>query len=169
MRQIPRQASRSSSANLAGGVDPPVPRLPSVDADIDADDQSDVAPWLNSDAHKRIPNTVTGDLDTRAVEHFFTNWVMWPCSHGITPGHLSDMPAMYEQSLPGTSMRLAIEALAYADIPYHHGKARAKYGHALNRVRAIIGDPEKSRLDALLTSLIVIDNFEVSMFPPHHA
>lgn len=87
---------------------------------------------------------------------------MHPCNHNITPGHLQDLPQIYHNSLPGTSARLAIEALAYADTPGYGTKARARYGAALERVREVIGDAERVKRDAVLAALLVIDNYEVS-------
>lgn len=87
---------------------------------------------------------------------------MHPCNHNISPGHLQDLPNIYHQSLPGTSSRLAIEALAYADMPGYEAKARSRYGAALARVRDVINDEERAKRDALLAALLIIDNYEVS-------
>lgn len=86
---------------------------------------------------------------------------MYPCNHKISPGHLQDLPALYEHSAPGSAIRLAIEAMAYGDLPDQHAKARSKYGAALGRVRAVITDAQQNTTDDLLAALLVIDNFEV--------
>lgn len=115
--------------------------------------------WLKTNVE--VPRNLRKDLDTRVVDTFFKSWIMHPCNHDITPGHLQDLPAIYHRSLPGTSSRLAIEALAYADVPGYEVKARSRYGAALARVRDDISDEEKAKRDAVLAALLIIDNYEV--------
>lgn len=88
---------------------------------------------------------------------------MYPCNHQISPGHLQDLPILYEESTPGSAIRLAIEAMAYGDLPDQHTRARTKYGAAIGRVRAVIADPRRNTTDSLLAALILIDNFEVRL------
>lgn len=119
------------------------------------------APWLKREAVAKIPRSITGNLDARVVDYYFSRWIIQPCNHRLSPGHLQDLPVLYEQSLPGTALRLSIEACGYGEFRGQQLKARSKYGAALGRIRELIFDINQSTRDSVLAALLIIDNFEV--------
>jgi hypothetical protein len=42
--------------------------------------------WLSGRAVGAIPEPLKRDVDTRAVERFFVNWILYPSNHGTSPG-----------------------------------------------------------------------------------
>ncbi len=42
--------------------------------------------WLNEYALGHVPEPLKRDVETRAVERFFVNWILHPSNHGGTPG-----------------------------------------------------------------------------------
>lgn len=45
-------------------------------------------PWLNARALGEAPEPLKRDIETRAVERFFVNWILYPSNHGVSTGRL---------------------------------------------------------------------------------
>ena len=124
--------------------------------------------WLNRSALATLPEPLKRDVNTRAVDRFFVNWILHPGSSGVSPGHLHDLPLLYKDSAPGSVLWLSVRALAFADMKTVHDgnipfsvKARKHYGAALIRMREAAMDQQALADDRTLAALLLIDNFEV--------
>lgn len=125
-------------------------------------------PWLSEAALVEVPRPITRDIESRAVERFFDNWILAPCNHGTSPGYMHELPTLYLSAPPDSILRHAVRALAYADMkgvrcgdsPFHI-KARTAYGAALTRMRGIANDKQELVNDRTLAALLLIDDFEL--------
>jgi hypothetical protein len=87
---------------------------------------------------------------------------------------MSGLPTLVFTAEQGSVLWLAVRAVAFADmrdetsgsVPFHV-KARQHYGAALNRMRAVIADGQEDLgSDAVLTAMLLVDNFEVRLLLP---
>ena len=124
-------------------------------------------PWLNARALITLPEPPKRELETRAVDRFFVDWVLHP-TYGLSPGFLQDLPLLYYSSAPASALEHAVRAVAFADTKnaQTHGRlfaveARRHYGLALTRLREAAGEGETLTSDGNLSALLLIDTFEV--------
>lgn len=130
-------------------------------------------PWLNPSAVSEVPEPLKRDLQARAVDRFFVNWVLYPANSGLFPGHLHVLPPLYHTASSDSILHCAVRAVAFADMPKgsrdetssFHAKAHRSYGSALARMRELASDEESLVDDHVLAALLLIDNFEVSGCP----
>jgi hypothetical protein len=150
--------------------------------------------WLNERAVADVPEPLKRDLETRAVERFFVNWILYPSNNGVsqgkprrapdnrtmTPsanmidsGHMQDLRMLFARTESDSVLSLAVRAIAFADIRNQnfgtvpsYTKARQYYGAALNRMRTVINDQANLADDRVLSAMLLIDNFEVIL--PRH-
>ncbi|ORY56412.1 uncharacterized protein BCR38DRAFT_469504 [Pseudomassariella vexata] len=130
-------------------------------------------PWPNASALSSIvPPSLQLDLDTCALDRFFVNWTLHPCNHGVSPGHMDQLPRLYLSAAPGSVLWHAIRAVAFADMRYRtisargetpfHIRAWQQYGEALKAMRALaLGVNEGVADDSCLAAILLIDNFEL--------
>ena len=126
-------------------------------------------PWLNRNAVSQMPEPLKRDLQSRAVDRFFVNWILYPGNSGLFPGHLHIIPALYHAAASDSVLHCAVRALAFADMPKdsrdqassYHTKAQNCYGLALTRMRELASDESSIVDDHVLAALLLIDNFEV--------
>jgi hypothetical protein len=126
-------------------------------------------PWLNQDAASQVPEPLKRDLQSRAVDRFFVNWILYPGNSGLFPGHLHVIPGLYHAATSDSVLHYAVRALAFADMPKesrdqassYRTKAQKSYGLALTRMRELASDESSIVDDHVLAALLLIDNFEV--------
>ena len=126
-------------------------------------------PWLNRDAISQVPEPLKRDLQSRAVDRFFVDWILYPGNSGLFPGHLHVIPGLYHAAAPDSVLRSAVRALAFADMPKgsrdqassYRTKAQKSYGLALTRMKELASDESSIVDDHVLAALLLIDNFEV--------
>ena len=128
-------------------------------------------PWLNRQAVAALPEPLKRDLETRAVERFFINWILQPRGNGINPdvGFMQFLPLLYEGAPPHSLLPRMIQAMAFADmgrmrngdgVPFNI-KAQRSYGLALNQVLELTHNQRELAIDRTLAALLLIDTFEV--------
>ncbi len=125
--------------------------------------------WLNERAASTLPEPLKRDLETRAIENLFTNWMLYPRNDGMTPGHMHALPKLYYNAGPGSILWFAVRAVAFADMRDRHDssgvsfsvKARMCYGGALEGIRAVTANSQALMDDRVLMALLLIDSFEV--------
>ncbi len=128
-------------------------------------------PWLSSQAVAEVPGPLRRDLETRAVERFFVNWILHPRNDGMSPGYMHDLPTLYLSAPPESALWLVIRATAFADMrdartesaPFHI-KARRHYGASLASMRNIANEEQNLTDDHVLAAILFIDCFEVWRF-----
>ncbi|KAF2102463.1 hypothetical protein NA57DRAFT_63397 [Rhizodiscina lignyota] len=124
--------------------------------------------WLNERAYTQVSEPLKRDLEARAVERFFINWTLHPSNHGVSPGHMHDLPMLFLGAPPDSILWHAVRAVAFADMrnessgdsPFYV-KSRLHYGAALNRTRMILHDQQDLSNDRVLSAILLIDNFEL--------
>lgn len=125
-------------------------------------------PWLRDPFASAVSEPLRRDFEERAVERFFIDWVLHPSNRGNTPGHFSDLPALYASAPEGSALWHAVRAVAFADmkncpdgeVPFYI-KARRNYGAALSRIRIAAADEQANANDRFLAALLLVDSFEV--------
>jgi hypothetical protein len=126
--------------------------------------------WLEHHASGLIAEPLRKDLDSRAIDRFFLDWILYPGNDGVAPGLMHDLPAMYSAASSGSLLWHAVRALAFADIAHGQSqqgrsysiKARQSYGAALVAMRRTIGEADRFNQDSTLAALLLVDAFEVS-------
>ena len=116
-----------------------------------------------------MPGPLKRDLRSRAVDHFFVNWILYPANNFLFPGHLHVLPELYRTASSDSILPCAVCAVAFADMPKgsrdegssFHAKAQRSYGSALARMRGLASDETSIVDDHVLAALLLIDNFEV--------
>lgn len=90
-----------------------------------------------------VPKPLKRDVQSRAVDCFFVNWILHPGRKGM-PGHMANLPALYYSAPPDSALAQAVRSVAIADVrhTYESGasfgaKARRSSGNALSRIREI--------------------------------
>lgn len=151
--------------------------------------------WLSDHALATVPEPLKRDVETRAVERFFVNWMLHPSNHGGFPGklimlgrretpgllillitiyvgYMHELPMLFLSVQQDSVIWLAVRAVAFADIRNEssgnvpfHTKSRQHYGAALNRMRTVLNDQQNLGDDKILFSMLLIDNFEVFYSP----
>lgn len=114
------------------------------------------------------------DLDTRAIDRLFADWVLFPGNDGLSPGHMHTIPALYHDAVLGSVLWHSVRALAFANIYRARDgdglsfriKARRSYGEALRQLRHVVQNEERLNDDRSLAALLLIDCFE-SMYLRH--
>ena len=123
--------------------------------------------WLNEQAVAELPEPLKRDIETRAVERFFVDWTVYP-SEG-SPGHMHHLPMLYENALPDSLLRLAVRAVAFADMKHARDqdnvpfdiRAQRSYGAALARMREVTDNKQELTDDRVLAALLAIDYYEL--------
>jgi hypothetical protein len=125
-------------------------------------------PWLNAHALVGLPGPLRRDVETRAVDRFFVNWILYPGPGGTSHGHLHNLPVLYQDAQPGSVLWHAVRAVAFADMRHFCDgevsfsvKARRSYGAALAGIRANVANDQELTTDHLLAALLLVDSFEV--------
>lgn len=126
-------------------------------------------PWLKESVRFSLPVPMTRPLAERAVDVLFSDWILHPCNHGISPGYLHFLPWSYHSVSSNDALRPAVECLAYANMQGFKlmmenvgNLARVRYGTALERVRSAAAKDTFASDDSSLTAILIIDMFEVS-------
>lgn len=109
------------------------------------------------------------DIDSRAADNFFVDWLLHSRDQATIRGFWDDLPMLYHNTPPSSPLSLSIKAAAFAGIknavsggvPFHI-KARQCYGEALRRMTAVVGNQQRIFEDQALAALLLIDMFEVS-------
>ena len=155
----------------------PVTQAPQASASFE-DNERDVQSfytWLNERGLTTIPEPLKRDLEVRAVDRFFINWIIHPSRDGLSPGHMHDLPKLYYSCPSGSILWLAVRAVAFADTKNarHNDvtfdiKARSSYGSVLARIRESAVNDHELASDHMLVSLLLVDTFEVvaPSYPP---
>lgn len=126
-------------------------------------------PWLNARAIQSVPSPIQHELEARARDIFYAEWIAYPHGCGENPGYLELLPGMEARASPHSALGLAVDAFALANI--HHFQvsscslrqlARAKYGAALSAIRKAVVSGSFGVDDSMLMTLLIIDMFEVS-------
>jgi hypothetical protein len=123
-------------------------------------------PWLKQSPKSAVSTDLTAD---QTVSAFFSNFIMFPCSHSSNPGFLEHLPSMFQEANVTTrsALRFAVRATAYADATAQEGNDGARemalvwYGRALES----LGEALKTGTqvdDHVLMTIVVLDLFEVS-------
>ncbi len=76
--------------------------------------------WLNERSLGEIPVALSQDLESQAVERFFTAWTLFPCNDGLSPGHMHELPMLYSSAAPDSILWHALRAMAFADMRHHY-------------------------------------------------
>lgn len=125
-------------------------------------------PWLNNRSLAVLPEPLKRDLETRAVDRFFVNWILYPGRDGGSIGHMHDLPKLYHTALPDSVLWHAVRAVAFADLRHTRDhdvpfnlKAQRSYGAALNRIRIAVETGQELLTDDTFSGLLLIDSFEV--------
>ena len=120
-------------------------------------------PWLNERALAVLPARIKQDVETRAIELFFANWIVYP--NELSPGYMHHLPLLYEKTAPGSVLHLSLRALAFADVSSagreYALKGFKSYAAAIARLRVIVQAPANVEDDETLAALLLIDAFEV--------
>lgn len=114
------------------------------------------------------------DLDSRAIDRLFADWVLFPGNDGLSPGHMHTIPALYHDAVLGSVLWHSVRALAFANLHRARDgdglsfsvKARRSYGEALRQLRQVVQNEERLSDDRSLAALLLIDCFE-SMYLRH--
>ncbi|RKU46122.1 hypothetical protein DL546_006782 [Coniochaeta pulveracea] len=170
-REQPRYGNIPTSGvtSTLSGIYGPSPHQPSQRAagDVTVPPQQDYW-WLSRRALAVVPGPLKRDVETRAVERFFLNWILHPSNQGISPGYMSELPMLYHGAQQYSVLWLAVRAMAFADmrneraenVPFQV-KARQHYGAALTAMRAAIDGQKDLGDDGMLTAMLLIDHFEL--------
>lgn len=62
-----------------------------------------------------MPEPLKRDVQSRAVERFFINWILHPGRNG-TPGHMANLPVLYDSAPPESALAHAVRTVAFADV-----------------------------------------------------
>lgn len=117
-----------------------------------------------------LPITLSSLVEERAACALFIDWTMDPSNEGISPGYMDLIRPFYYAQPPGSLLRVAVEALAFASIQsltLTNGDfarlARIKYGESLILLRSAILSKGFQLQDYELAAVFVVDMFEVSL------
>ena len=142
--------------------------LATDDVDLDIKHQ---LPWLNARTLAQLPEPLKRDVEARAVDRFFVNWILYPGPAGTSHGHLHNLPILYQDTKPGSVLWHAVRAVAFADMRHlRHGdilfstKARLSYGAALAGIRMNAANDRELATDHVLAALLLVDGFEVRVY-----
>lgn len=123
--------------------------------------------WLTKAS---LPRTLSSPLEERASCALFFDWTMNPSNEGISPGYMDLIRPFYNAQPPGSLLRVAVEALAFANIQSltvtncdFACLARIKYGESLMLLRSAIRFKGFQLEDHELAAVFVVDIFEVSL------
>ena len=129
-------------------------------------------PWLNTHALAGLPGPLKRDVEARAVDRFFINWILYPGPAGTSHGHLQNLPLLYQDAPSGSVLWHAVRAVAFADVRHvwdgdvsFSVKARRSYGAALAGIRANAANDHEITTDHVLAALLLVDSFEVFSDP----
>lgn len=125
--------------------------------------------WLNALALRNLPEALKRDVDSRAVDRFFLDWILYPGNDGFSPGHMYTLPQLYHTAQIGSLLWHAVRAIAFADVAQARDsdgrsfavEARRSYGEALLCMRNSVMDEDELIADSSFAALILIDCFEV--------
>lgn len=130
-------------------------------------------PWLTQRALASIPEPLRRSVEDRAVERFFTNWVLFPGRNG-TPGHMANLPVLFYGASADSVLAHAVRTVAFADVKHTYDRgisfslrARHAYGAALSGIRGITELESEMASDEAFAALLLIDSFEVSGLTCH--
>ncbi len=180
-----RDIAKRNSRRARGEQIPPTrtgsPRAQTDDSGRDEKPSHEHQKWVESRALQVVSQPLKRDLDSRAVDRFFLDWILFPGEDKTAPGHLQTLPGLYHATKQGSLLWHAVRAVAFADVGHHRGqkdaegqtfsvKARNSYGCALHRMRNIVVDEQELVGDSSFAALMLIDCFEVSILGLlHHA
>lgn len=129
----------------------------------------EVCPWISDYLLAETLPCPLDDLESRAVDHFCTNWTLYSRNNRLASGSLPQLPMLYLSSPPQSILWHAVRALAFADMKdpsdgevIFTTKALNHYGAALNSLQHLVDDGQLSFDDRILTAMLLIDAFEVS-------
>lgn len=106
--------------------------------------------------------------DQQAIFQFFEDYVI-PAEMG-RGGYLSFLPDLYGQHQDIAYLSKALHAVSMASLanrtsmPRLVVRARRSYGEALTLINAALNDERLAKSDELLTSLMLLTKYEVSLF-----
>lgn len=104
--------------------------------------------------------------EERSVNLFFRDFTLAENEDG-SPGYLSFLPDMYEESNKDSGLALAVQATSYAamanrsDISWLGEKARSLYGKALTAVNQRLRQPRDAVEDDTIVTILLLIFFEV--------
>lgn len=119
-------------------------------------------PWL-----KDTPVRLQISVNEQAKEIFFSNYILHPCNHGLSPGYLERLPELLSRSEKRSTLELCCSAtsLAYLAVLSQQNDikvyAHQTYDRALAALSKSITDPEDLSSDGTLTAILVIDFFDM--------
>lgn len=141
---------------------------PTEQADVNASALQAHYNWLNERALAALPAQVIRDGETRAVERFFANWIVYPSE--LSAGYMHHLPALYEQTDSKSILYQSVRAVAFADVRRlssgsreYELKGLQSYGAAITSLRTIVQEPSSFKNDQILAALLLIDTFEVDI------
>ncbi|EMC98235.1 hypothetical protein BAUCODRAFT_417190 [Baudoinia panamericana UAMH 10762] len=164
-----RRESRPSPPTASFEIAPSQPQLQATPWTLSGAEAKQLYSWLNAQGLAQVPQPLKRDPSARAVDHFFTNWILYPTNDGASTGFMHTLPALYVQSGPDSALGFAIRAIAAADKKHYYDgdtgisfrtTARRNYGEALTHLRQLAGDAQKITEDCTLATLMLIDAFE---------
>ena len=115
-------------------------------------------PWLTQTALAVLPAQVKQDGEARAVERFFTQWIVYP--DAVSQGYMHHLPLLYDKSDSNSVLRLSVLALAYGESRDYGLKGLQNYGAAIARLQVVVKEPDSVDDDQLLAAILLIDAFE---------
>lgn len=144
-----------------------------VDAQIVRLIDEEVCPWVDNHLLAETPPSLLDDLESRVLDHFWTNWSLYSGKNGQSSGSFPALPMLYLSSPPQSIFWHAVRALAFADMKDPSDgegnfttRALDHYGAALNNLQHLVDEGQLPFDDRILTAMLLIDVFEVSR-PPY--
>lgn len=133
--------------------------------------------WLNSRAMLKVSGPLHRDIESRAVDHLFVNWVMHRSNEDLSVGYMDDLPDLFLGAARESILWYIVRATALADMKQQRGlddvsfarKALQYYGAALRKLRNVAEDEENLANDSVLAAVLLVDSFEVRYTLAHDA
>jgi hypothetical protein len=125
-------------------------------------------PWLNENALATLPECVSYDVETRAVDQYLVNF----CKLGIPGSYMDCLPVLYHTAPVNSALWHAVRTMAFArlknawngqqGVPFSIA-ARRSYGYFLCAIRESIEHTESMMTNETLAALLLMDSFEVRL------
>ena len=119
-----------------------------------------------------VPIALAHSPEQRALNFFFTNFVIIPRQSEASRGYLEYLPSLYANAPAESCLSSATSAISFATIgsdPAHRHlqpEARLKYGEAIKQLNVALRDPVLSRQNDTLITVLLFGLYEVSITIP---
>lgn len=122
----------------------------------------DSCSWLRD-----IPASLSVSLNDQANDIFFSNYILHPCNHGLSPGYLERLPELLSASEKRSTLECCCSAasLAYLAVVSQQNdikiRAHQTYQRALTALNKSITTPADVSSNRIVTALLVVDFFDM--------